>query len=362
MNKRLWITACLLIISMGLFSTVTAQEVTTTTTATTIAPSNDVTALYVACADQGVINLSGTSLVGFDVYYQLFSAPNATGTALSTIRQVPVAGVYSVSEALLYTTGQTLAAGATGSARVIVAREGDVTRIDFEFNVNDINDGCATPQFEGATSTDSGAGASATDTDGSSGAGFTTSIFSPTGLLNSNLQAENTVVIGARPSDEYRSDTPGTIFAECDSYPLALPGILYDTDQVVVYWSWFTRTVEQMQDHLANAQYAVRINTATFNNVVRSEIIERSGSVNQWVFYTTVLGNLSPGHYEVSYELTWTNPVFDGYDDYGPSTANSRLVGLCNFDILLNPDGVFIAHNGSFIPTEYPVHNINPDY
>jgi hypothetical protein len=80
------------------------------------------------------------------------------------------------------------------------------------------------------------------------------------------------------------------------------------------------------------------------------------------VFYSSALGNLAPGHYEVSLELTWNNPIFDGYADFGPGTETPRLTGLCNFDVELNPDGLSIAHNGSFIPTENPVHDINPDY
>jgi len=359
-NKRLMITACLFVLMCGWALTVSAQTDTTTTTVTS---SNAVTALYVACTDQGVINLSGTMLAGFDIYYQLFSAPNATGAALSSLRQVAVAGDFAVSEALAYTAGQTLAAGATGSARVIVAREGNADSIDFEFNVNDINDGCNAPQFAAATSTDSGIGGSgAADTSGPTGPGFTRSIFSPTGLLNSTLQPEAAVVIGARPSDTYRSDTPGTIFAECDAYPLALPGLIYDTDQVVVFWSWYARTAEQVQDHIENANYAVRVNTAVLPNVVRSDITTRQGSINRWVFYSSALGNLAPGHYEVSLELTWNNPIFDGYADFGPGTETPRLTGLCNFDVELNPDGLSIAHNGSFIPTENPVHDINPDY
>ena len=41
--------------------------------------------------------------------------------------------------------------------------------------------------------------------------------------------------MGARLSDNFRSETPGLIFAECDAFPLALPGIVYDNDNVTVY-------------------------------------------------------------------------------------------------------------------------------
>ena len=62
-------------------------------------------------------------------------------------------------------------------------------------------------------------------------------------------------MIGARLSDHFRSDTPGLIFAQCDAFPLAEPGIIYDNDTVTIFWSWFTKTQAQMDEHLANAIY-----------------------------------------------------------------------------------------------------------
>ncbi len=328
---------------------------------TTVTEANEATAFYVACDTAGVMNVTGTALTGYDVYYQLFNAPNATGTAVTSLRQLSVSGAFQVSEQLPYNAGQTLAVGSTGSARVIMASENNVDNIDFEFVVNDFNDGCAAPQFAGVTSGDAGTTTTTSTTDGV--IGFSRSIRSPNGgYLNANLLPESEVVVGARPSDTFRSDNPGLLFAECDEYPLALPGIIYDTDRVVVFWSWFTRTPEQMDQHLAAAQYVVSVNTAILNNVSRSAVTNPSDSVNQWVFYTAELGNLMPGHYEIAYDLTWTTPVNDGYDDYGPGTANVRESGNCNFDVLLNPSGTFIAHNGAFFPTEYPVHDITPGF
>jgi hypothetical protein len=111
-----------------------------------------------------------------------------------------------------------------------------------------------------------------------------------------------------------------------------------------------------MDQHLANAQYSVKLNTADLPMTTRSEPVRRNG--NFWVFYTANVGNLAPGHYEVGYLLTWANPVNDGYDDYGPGTANPRSSGICNFDVLPNPDGTSIVHNGMYFPTNFPTHDI----
>jgi hypothetical protein len=54
------------------------------------------------------------------------------------------------------------------------------------------------------------------------------------------MAPEPLVKIGARSAQ--RSQTAGLIFAECDRYPLTDPGVLYDTDDLVVFWSWFAKT------------------------------------------------------------------------------------------------------------------------
>jgi hypothetical protein len=226
--------------------------------------------------------------------------------------------------------------------------------VDFEFIVSDVNDGCGSGIPTGAITTSNDGGAGTTASAG-------TNLAAPGGAtLNPNLGPEGEVVIGARPSDTFRSATPGLIFAECDSYPLALPGIVYDNDNVVVYWSWFTKTREQMDQQLANANYAVKMNGAYFNPVQLSEPERRGG--NWWVFYTAPVGNLRPGHYEVDYQLTWNAPVNDGYQDFGPGTDNPIQASTCNFDVLRNPDNGPVSYTGMFNPTTYPVHNITPDY
>lgn len=331
---------------------------------TTAGPANEVDAFFVACADAASLRFSGQMNANWDIFYQVFSGPDGTGTALTNLRQVQVDGSYTFNELIQYTGGGTVAAGATASMRGFVARETDPSRIDFEFTINDIQDGCtnqqiAPPVNAAAASVDAGAG-SASGAASSGVAGVSTNILAPgDGVLNPNLRPEPDVVIGARTSDNFRSETPGLIFAECDAYPLALPGIVYDSDQITVFWSWFAGTQEELQQHIDNANYVVTLNTATFPIVQRSEPVRRNG--NWWVFYTANVGNLRPGHYEVGFALTWNQPISDGYDDFGPGTENPRMTGLCNFDVRRNPENRSIVYTDMFQPTGGPVHNITPD-
>jgi hypothetical protein len=345
--------AILIVIWMIAFASIAALPIYAQDTTTTNANSVQIT--YVACADAGVINLSGTMLAGWDIYYQLFDNANGAGNALSSLRQVSVDGTYAVSERLPYITGGTVAAGATGSARVLIAREGNSSSIDFETTVNDVQDGCSTPVNAPATSIDTGTGAPSATT-----ADTPVRILAPgSGFVNPNLEPESEVFLGARPSLQFRSETPGLIFAECDSYQLALPGIIYDTDSVTIFWSWFTRTADQMSQHLATADYSVRLNNAILTTVQRSEPARRGG-VNTWVFYTATVGNLRPGHYEVEYKVEWTEAHFDGYDNYGPGTETPLISTRCNFDVLPNTTGASVSYNLQYFPTTYPVHDLLP--
>jgi hypothetical protein len=336
--------------------TLAQTDATATPDATVFVPSSAVNAMFYACPNAGFIQLDGTLLSGWSVYFQFFNGPDGTGSALTTLRQANASGDFSYSEQVAFTDGTTLADGAVASARVIVARTNNVQSVDFEFTATDTQDGCGSQLTTTGSSVDTGAGATTTT---SGQVGITRPILAPNGVLNPNFTPEPTVVIGARPSDQFRSQTPGLLFAECDEYPMALPGLIYDNDQVIIYWSWFTRTQAQMEEHFANAQYSVKMNGAAFNNVQRSDITRRDG--NYWVFYQATAGQLRPGHYEVEYRLTWANPVNDGYDDYGPGTSNPIEAGNCNFDVLRNPQNQSVDYNDEFFPSQYPIHNITPD-
>lgn len=338
MRKCTLITALILLaVSVSISAaqtTTTATPVparsTTTTTQATQTPSS-VNIFYVACENQGVINFDGTMQPGFDIFYQLFSGPNGGGTALTSLRQVSVNGSYAVSDQVTYNSGQTLASGATGSARVTIAREGSSTSTTLDTTVNDLQDGCNNPRNPLVSSTDAGSG-STTSSEPTEG------VRSPTGGRLTIVNPRNPIVVIGVPEQPGRSNKPGEIFAECDQYrEISDPGILYDNDHIMIFWSWFARTEEQIQQHLDNAVYEVKFQTAPLQNVLVSPV-QKLGA-NYWVFYTAQVGNLSPGRYGVEFKLSWTQPIDDGYDDYGPGTENERFNSTCTFEIQRSPFG-----------------------
>lgn len=296
----------------------------------------------VICENQAVVNFTGNMPAGFDVFYQVFSAPGGTGSALTSLRQVQVDGAYAFSEIIPYSTGSTIPTGGTGSLRVLVGRESNPNSTTVNTTVDDIQDGCNNPQNPVGTSIDLGTSAPVASTTTSAGG----SILSPFGgVINppappATPLPDTAVVIGARTSPETgRSQTPGVIFAECNQFmERANPGILYDTDRIVIFWSWFASTPELVQEHVDNAGYAVALNNVGLPTINVSPIEQRTNDF--WVFYTADIGQLEPGSYRVDFNLVWGETISDGYDDYGPGTENPEFNSNCNFTVQKNPYGL----------------------
>lgn len=324
------------------------------------AAQSNVDIFFVACDTQAVIDFRGTMQSGLDIYYQVFSNAGASGAALTDQRQVAVSDDYTVSQVIAYADGATVSAGSFASVRVSIARESDASRTVYETIVDDINDGCAEPAY---STVDSQTTATAEGTpnpfvlpDGvrpirAPGSGF---IFPP--AIAPGTTGEPAVVIGARPSEQVevgRTNRPGLIFAECDQFSQANPGLIYDTDNITIFWSWFARTPAQVRDHIANARYSITLNGQPLPGARVSDIETREGSINYWVFYTVDLGDKwQPGRYGISFKLEWEQAISDGYDDYGPNTPNPLIASSCTFDILPNPYGVVVVHENPKFPLQ----------
>jgi hypothetical protein len=177
----------------------------------------------------------------------------------------------------------------------------------------------------------------------------TGTIRSPYGDFLNIEQPRNPIVVIGVPRQPGRSNRPGEIFAECDNFlPEAAPGLLYDNDNIVIFWSRFARTPEQVQDHIDKAIYDVTFQTAPLINVLVSGIEKRGA--NYWVFYTSQIGNLSPGKYGVNFKLSWREQTDDGYDKYGPGTTNDFFNSTCTFEIKRHPlgDAVQVDYNNIY--------------
>lgn len=326
------------------------------TTTEDTAPTSTVDIFGVLCEDRIVLTISGVMQSGYDIYYQVFSQAGGGGTPLTGLRRVQVDGAYSVSDVTTY-TGGTLPFSNVGSFYAAIGREGDAESTLWNNFIDDIQDGCAEPTAPAATTVDSDGTVTGPDTTvtstGATRSGRaiadgvfvdtgTSAILSPFGgFLNDGYVPPDKPLVEVGPRDQFenpRQVVPGLVFAECEDYLVAEPGIIYDRDNTIVFWSWFTATEEQMIDHINTVDYSVTYyQTLPLPNPIRTEIQEIDGLY--WVFYYSVLGNLRPARYFIEYKVTWDDVHFDGFSEYGPGTDNDTLVSGCEFVVLPNPEG-----------------------
>lgn len=313
--------------------------------------SSTVEWFYSACADRMVIDFAGTMQADYDIYFQAFDLFGGAGEPITGLRRVSVNGDYAVTREIYWLGRATRVLGTPISVVIRIARESNPDDTIFQEPSDDFLGTCVEP---GSTLTDkelTSGGPVAGDMIASSG------VFTPAGELLNPIyyqEPEPIVQIGARPSERAvpgRTANPGLIFAECADVAGADPGLIYDTDEITVFWSWFAKTAEQVASHIANAQYAIRLYGQPFPDVNVSEIKQIPGSGNWWVFYTVKLGDKwKPGNYEVNFSLSWRNPITDGYEDFGPGTENQRIDSGCRFKIQRNPYGLEVVHEQPALP------------
>lgn len=362
MKRHRWI---LLVSALMMGGLTFAQQATTTPSG----PSSSVNWFWAICDTKAVVDLDGSMEAGDDVYVQFFRETGGTGAPLSNLIRVAANGAFRTSQSVAYPAGTVLALGQFGSMRVSIASETDPTKASFTRVLDDVYDTCITPaNAVGTISAVGGTGSIGTGSFVDPQTGQTVSpiagqpirssgILKPGGgYLNEvyAIPAEQPVQIGARPSANNRelgrSSNPGLIFAECAQFPGAAPGRVFDTDTMTVYWSWFAKTAAQVRDHIAKAQYLVQFEspglpTQTFPNVQVSPIVRREDG-NFYVFYTVNIGSeYRPGLYRVNYQVSWSEPTFDGFDDFGPGTENETLAGNCIWNVEKNPFGINVNYN-----------------
>ena len=105
-------------------------------------------------------------------------------------------------------------------------------------------------------------------------------------------------------------------------------------DPVVVFWSWIAQTPQQIQDQLTNAQYNITIDGAVIANwqSFASPITQQADGA-YIVYWFVPLSKPAIGTHHIVYQLTWTAPVFDGKDNFGPGTTNPTTTNTCSFSV-----------------------------
>jgi hypothetical protein len=126
------------------------------------------------------------------------------------------------------------------------------------------------------------------------------------------------------------------VLAICDDAQQRLPAPtnLGAGSTLQLYYRWFARTETQVQQHLDNAIYSVRINDQAVSSqrfvFTPIQLRDDGNHTSDWF---TVIGPLDAGTYQVEFSLSWTQQIFDGYEYYGPGSRlpNVTQTGTCTF-------------------------------
>lgn len=126
------------------------------------------------------------------------------------------------------------------------------------------------------------------------------------------------------------------VLAYCDNlaYGEPAPTTLAAGSTIDIWWSWYARTQDQIQDHVNNVVYEVTIDGVRLQNLnLYRQRVRQEGDGNYYVYWYVPAGPLTSGQHRIEYRVSWNTAISDGYDTFGPGTANPTQSGSCTFTV-----------------------------
>ena len=167
--------------------------------------------------------------------------------------------------------------------------------------------------------------------------------------LTETADADDDDAVGVLPtqdgpapqSDVARVQQGVDVLAYCDdaSFNAPAPDNLAAGSTIDIYWVWYATTDQLIQDHLNAVAYEIVINEVPLRNVDQYRIPTQSTGTDRVAYWFAPAGPLSPGEYEITYRVTWSEQIFDGYNFYGPGSTFAVEEGSCTFTVYEGPVG-----------------------
>jgi hypothetical protein len=125
------------------------------------------------------------------------------------------------------------------------------------------------------------------------------------------------------------------VLAYCDdpSYGSPPPTNLASGSTIDIFWSWYAATPALIRDHVDAVTYDVRLDGRPLSNWREYAIPVRQEGGRYYQYWFVPAGPLSSGEHTITYNVTWSNAISDGYDDFGPGTSNPTQSGSCTFTV-----------------------------
>ena len=124
------------------------------------------------------------------------------------------------------------------------------------------------------------------------------------------------------------------VLAYCDdrAFGSPPPTNLAAGSTIDVFWNWYASTRQEVQDHLDAATYDVRLDGNELDyRPAQGNIHQENG---QWIVYWFVRSEpLDRGPHTITYRVTWSRKITDGYQNFGPGTDTPEQTGSCTFNV-----------------------------
>ncbi len=151
----------------------------------------------------------------------------------------------------------------------------------------------------------------------------------PTSTISAGGDAPTTVAVPGSTAQRAR------VFAYCD-----VPGDAYTPptglgtgSTLLIFWSWFAQTRAQTQSHIDAVDYEVFLDGRRLEWRPFQGTIEQRADSNYWVDWAVPAGPLDAGQHRITYRVSWTTTITDGYAQFGPGTSTESESGTCTFTV-----------------------------
>ena len=135
----------------------------------------------------------------------------------------------------------------------------------------------------------------------------------------------------ARESDANFPEDAVYVFFMSDMAAQA-PQVVSKEDEIIIICVWSTLSMEQMQEHIDNVIFDIKVDGQPVDMDVIGEISEfyiEDGDITLYdVAFFHFLGKLAPGLHKIETNISWQKPIFDGWNHFGPGTQYPNLTGL----------------------------------
>ena len=124
------------------------------------------------------------------------------------------------------------------------------------------------------------------------------------------------------------------VFAYCDNPNLGSPpSNLAAGSTIEIVWQWFATTEQQVRDHLSASVYDVKLDGIPLRQINNYRSSIKAGGNGYFVEWYVPAGPLATGEHVITYSVTWTTRIFDGYDYFGPGSTTLSESGTCTFTV-----------------------------